>query len=345
MKQAYLDDCPDYLSGFLLNLKIVRDRADRTEEAYYIDIRTFLRYLKIQHCNVPPDTDYHEIKIADVPVSYLAKFTLLDAYQYLRWLKDTRDNATATRARKASALKQFYHYLHKKAQLIEQNPLVDLELPRVKNKLPKHLSLEQSLELLRNVHSKYPERDYCILTLFLNCGMRLSELVGINLGDFSRENRTLRLFGKGSKERIVYVNDACIEAIDAYLKVRGELLSTTQESTNPVQEALFCSRNRKRISRRRVQEIVENSLSAAGLGNLGVTTHKLRHTAATLMYQHGGVDPLVLKEILGHKSIATTEIYTHLSDENLKKAADSSPLSHVKNMSNNSDSKPETPKK
>ncbi len=320
MKAEYMDDCPEYVRDFLLNLKLIRDRADRTEEAYYIDIRTFLRYLKIKNKLVDPNTSFSSITIKDVPFSYLEKFTLFDAYEYMNYLKESRDNSTATRARKTSALKQLSSYLHNKAKLLEKNPLEDLELPRIKNKLPKYLSLEQSIELLKNIDSKHKSRDYCIICLFLNCGMRLSELVGLNIADYSKESRTLRLFGKGSKERIVYLNDSCIEAVEAYLKERPKNAKD--------KDALFISRQLNRINKRRVQAIVEEMLKKAGLSNLGVTTHKLRHTAATLMYQHGGVDPLVLKEVLGHKSIATTEIYTHLSNENLKRAAEASPLAN-----------------
>lgn len=316
MKKEYLEDCPDYLESFLVNLKVVKDRADRTEEAYYIDLRTFLRYLKLKNNLADVNSDWHEIKIKDIPLTIIKSFTLNDAYQYLRFLKDERGNSTASRARKTSALKQFYIYLHKKAKLIDENPLIDLELPRVKNKLPKYLSLEESLSLLQNIDSKFKERDYCIILLFLNCGMRLSELVGLNLNDFSKDNRSLRLFGKGSKERIVFLNDLCIDAIDDYLRVRPSVDSS----------AMFLSANKTRISKRRVQQIVEESLKRSGLGNLGITTHKLRHTAATIMYQHGNVDTLVLRDILGHKSIATTEIYTHLADDNLRKAAENNPI-------------------
>lgn len=272
--------------------------------------------MKLKNNLADVNSDWHEIKIKDIPLTIIKSFTLNDAYQYLRFLKDERGNSTASRARKTSALKQFYTYLHKKAKLIDENPLIDLELPRVKNKLPKYLSLEESLSLLQNIDSKFKERDYCIILLFLNCGMRLSELVGLNLNDFSKDNRSLRLFGKGSKERIVFLNDLCIDAIDDYLRVRPPVDSS----------AMFLSANKTRISKRRVQQIVEESLKRSGLGNLGITTHKLRHTAATIMYQHGNVDTLVLRDILGHKSIATTEIYTHLADDNLRKAAENNPI-------------------
>ncbi len=329
MKKEYMDDCPVYLKEFLMNLRLVRNRADRTEEAYYIDLRTFLRYLKRVNGDVSDEALDDEIKIADVPISYIQKFTLFDAYQYLNYLKEMRDNSTATRARKTSALKQFFVFLHKKANLISENPLNELERPQIKNKLPKYLSLEDSKKLLGSaMDGSFSERNYCILTLFLNCGMRLSELVGIDVKDYNKETRTLRLFGKGSKERIVYLNDACLEAIEIY---------ETYKSSNEIKGTpLFLSSRGTRISKRRVQQIVEESLKNAGLANTGVTTHKLRHTAATLMYQYGNVDPLVLKEVLGHKSIATTEIYTHLSNDSVKTAIESSPLSdmNVNNLTN-----------
>ncbi len=320
MKQEYYDDCPYYLEDFLTNIKIIKNRADRTEEAYYLDIRSFLRYLKLKHRDVPDNTDWETIRIDDVPIEYIENFSLNDAHVYLRFLKDKRQNATATRARKCSALKQFYHYLHKIAKQIEDDPMVDLELPVVKNKLPKFLSLEDSNKLLDSIDSKNKERDYCIILLFLNCGMRLSELVALNFSDYSRDNRTLRLFGKGSKERIIYLNEGCIEALDDYIE------NHRPKETAKDKNAIFLSANKTRINKRRVQQIVEESLAKAGLSNLGITTHKLRHTAATLMYQYGGVDTLVLKEQLGHKSVGTTEIYTHLSNDNLRAAANANPL-------------------
>ena len=324
MNNKYKDDCPEYVLEFLFYLKVVKGRGERTVEAYYIDIRTFLRYLKLINNLVDKETPFEKISIKDVPIDILKKFTLNDAYEYLYYTSNDRANSTATRARKTSALKQLFSYLHKKAGLLSSNPLTELEIPGIKHKLPKFLSLEDSIELLSSVSGTDSERNYCILTLFLNCGMRLSELVGINIGDINFEARTLKLLGKGNKERIVYLNDACIDALNTYLKVR--------KSTPKQPNALFLSKQYSRISKRRVQQIVEESLKVAGLSQTGVTTHKLRHTAATLMYQHGNVDPLVLKEVLGHKSIATTEIYTHLSNENIKNAAESSPLANVKKI-------------
>ena len=324
MKQKYRDDCPQYLEDFLTYMKVIQDRAERTEEAYYIDLRTFLRYLKLKNRLCDPAVEWGDIKIGDVPFELVQRFTLNEAHQYLYYLRSDRGNSTATRARKASALKRFFNYLHLKAEpqfRLSENPVENLDLPRVKNKQPRFLTLEQSLQMLRSIDSKNRERDYCMICLFLNCGMRLSELVGLNIIDYSEENRTLRLFGKGSKERIVYLNNACIDALNEYLVLRRAV--TTEE------KAMFLSSRGSRITRRRVQQIVEEMLTRAGLSNLGITTHKLRHTAATLMYQHGGVDTLVLRDVLGHKSIATTEIYTHLTSENLRQAAESSPLANV----------------
>jgi len=324
LNSNFNDDCPSYLSDFLFHLKVVKARSERTVEAYFIDIRTFLRYLKLSNRLVPPETELSEISINDVSIELLQNFTLNNAYEFLYYASSDLENSTTTRARKTSALKQFFIFLHKKSALITTNPLAELEIPTIKSKLPKYLSLENSKDLLNHIDGVFAERNYCILTFFLNCGMRLSELVGLNRRDISKENSTIRLLGKGNKERIIYLNDACLSALNSYLEVRPEV------SNEP--NALFLSKRSTRISKRRVQQIVEESLFSAGLDNKGITTHKLRHTAATLMYQHGNVDTLVLKEILGHKSIATTEIYTHLSNDNMKKAAESSPLANVKKI-------------
>ena len=333
MNRDYLNDCPEYLADYLTYMQLVKGRGDRTVEAYYIDLRPFLRYLLIDHGEIDPNkVPFEEINISGVPFEYVRKVRLIDAYNYLKWLADERDNSVKTRARKTSAIKQFYSYLHLKKGLIDNDPMVQLELPKLPKTLPKYLSLEDAQKLLASIESDHYERDYCMITLFLNCGMRLSELCGLNKGDFSFENGTLRLFGKGAKERIVYMNSACVEALKAYMPIRDSV--QTQE------KALFLSNRGTRISRRRTQEIVEESLKKAGLSNLGITTHKLRHTAATLMYQYGNVDTLVLKDILGHESLATTEIYTHLSSENLRDAANANPLAgqHAKKRRKKKDS-------
>lgn len=315
MRSEYENDCPEYLKNFLIYLTVVKDRTERTEEAYYVDLKTFLRYLRLKN-KIDEKKDWSEICIFDTPFDLVKNFTLNDAYIYLKWLRDVRHNETASRARKTTALKEFYSYLTVKAKLLDTDPLTELEMPKVKNKLPKYLTLEQSRQLVDSIDSKHFERDYCIITLFLNCGMRLSELCGLDIKDISFENETVRLFGKGRKERIVYLNQNCITALLNHLEKR--------KAVNVGIDALFLSSRNERISKRRVQQIVEESLKKAGLANIGISTHKLRHTAATLMYQNG-VDTLVLKDVLGHQSIATTEIYTHISSENLKNAANSIP--------------------
>ena len=312
--------CPEYLSDFLQHIIIIENRSIRTQEAYYTDLIYFLRYLLLIHNDISDDTDWENVEVKSVPFSYVKEFTLKDAYEYMTWLKTERNNEAAARSRKGSSLKHFYSYLYNKVCLLESNPMETLELPRVKHALPKYLSLEEAQKLLQSIETNNTERDYCIITLFLNCGMRLSELCGINMKDISFDNRTVRLLGKGNKERIVALNDSCISAINAYLPYRAQFAEKIKS------DALFFSRKYNRISKRRVQEIVEECINKAGLSNTGVTTHKLRHTAATLMYQYGDVDPLVLKNILGHSNLNTTEIYTHLVDNNVREAVDSNPL-------------------
>ncbi|MCI8441877.1 MAG: tyrosine-type recombinase/integrase [Provencibacterium sp.] len=298
----------------------IRGRSARTVEAYHVDLRLYLRYLKYHKvCHAHSDIPLEEQPITDLPDEVICSVTLSDIYAFLNYTLSERGNIASVRARKVSALRSFYKYLVSKTQLLEENPLELLEMPSIKRAVPRFLSLDESLELLRNLpQGKNYERDYCILTLFLNCGMRLSELCGINLQDI-REN-TLRLLGKGNKERIVYLNDACLSAIERYKKVRKP------SAKDP--NALFVSGQGQRLSPRRVEQIVESGLSSSNLDGRGYSPHKLRHTAATLMYQHGGVDIRVLKEILGHANLSTTEIYTHVSDKQLERASSLSPLAN-----------------
>lgn len=321
------NDCPYYLRDFLTYMSVVKGRTARTVDSYYSDLSIFLRYLKLRNNLVDADTPFDEIVFSDVPLSLIESFSVLGAYEYLSYLATERNNSASSRARRTTSLKTFYNYLFSKASLIKSNPLTELERPKESKTLPKYLELDQSVKLLGEIDSKNQERDFCIITLFLNCGMRLSELVGLNIADYSESARTLRVFGKGQKERIIYINDACISALNAYLAVRPK------SEIEP--NAIFLSSHANhlsRLTRRRVQRIVEDQLKRAGLGNLGLSTHKLRHTAATLMYEYGGVDPMVLKDVLGHASVATTQIYTHLSDKDRRKAAENSPLANVKNL-------------
>ena len=312
-------DAPKPLRDFLFYMLTIRGRSPRTVNAYYTDLRTFMRYLKMKRNRLE---DEGGVCISDVDVEMLAGVTLSDVYDFLNYTVVERENNAKTRARKVSSLRVFFNYLTVKEMVLEENPVKNLELPSIKKSLPKYLTLEESMELMAAVESKFPRRDYCILTLFLNCGMRLSELVGLNLSDI-REN-TVRILGKGNKERIIYLNDACLFALEEHYRERATLQRAAK--TN----ALFLSSRGSRITPRRVEQIVAMCLKAAGLDGKGYSPHKLRHTAATLLYQHGQVDIRVLKEILGHANLATTELYTHVSNKQIEHAASKSPLAAVK---------------
>lgn len=324
MKHDILLSCPPIIRDFLTYNEVIKGKSSKSVDEYYLDLQTFFRYLLIIRGKVDQKTPFEEIDISCVDAELIRTVTISDLYAFIVYCKDERGNNAATRARKTSTLRIFFKYLTSQIHLLENNPAEMLESPKVKAGLPKHLSIEDSLELLSVVDGPNKERDYCILTLFLNCGMRLSELCGLNLSDIHSDG-TLRLLGKGNKERIVYINDACDEAIKAYLAVRPNDGIEFGD-----RNALFISRNKRRLSNKTVQHIVKTYLEKAGLGGQGYSTHKLRHTAATLMYQHGNVDIRVLKDILGHSNLGTTQIYTHISDTQIKNAIDSNPLSNVK---------------
>ena len=327
MKHEILLSCPPIIRDFLTYNETIKGKSSKSVDEYYLDLQTFFRYLLLVRGKVDKKSNFEEIDISTVDAELISTVTISDLYAFIVFCKDERGNNAATRARKTSTLRIFFKYLTSQIHLLETNPAEMLESPKVKNALPKHLSLEDSIELLSSVDGPNKERDYCILTLFLNCGMRLSELCGLNLSDI-RSDGTMRLLGKGNKERIVYINDACDAAIKAYLTVRpNDAINYADRN------ALFISRNKKRISNKTVQHIVKTYLEKAGLGGQGYSTHKLRHTAATLMYQHGDVDIRVLKDILGHSNLGTTQIYTHISNSQIKNAIDSNPLSNVKKKS------------
>lgn len=322
MNKYNVPENPDFLNEYLIHLKLVKLLSERTIEEYYFDIRLFLKY----YCMTRSDTT-NEIDLVDIsrfPLADLKKITVSDIYSFIFYTSDERNNSDKARYRKISSLRSFFKYLEKVAHLVDRDPCKDLDVPVPKAALPKFLSLNESLRLLEASDSSDSERDYCIITIFLNCGIRLSELVGINISDIDFYENRMKVLGKGNKERMVYLNSACIDALNKYLEVRKNIKKAAAEP------ALFISNQNKRISKRRVQQIVENTLESAGLDGKGITTHKLRHTAATLMYQYGDADVLTLKELLGHASVSTTEIYTHLSNESVRNAVESNPLSKVK---------------
>lgn len=324
MKHEILLSCPAIIRDFLTYNETIKGKSSRSIEEYYTDLRTFFRYILTIRGMVPKDIEFSEISIENVDIALIKTITISDLYAFIVFCKNERDNGTSTRARKISTLRIFFKYLSLQTHQIETNPAEMLESPKLKSSLPIHLTLEDSIELLNSVDGANKERDYCILVLFLNCGIRLSELCGLNLSDIRSDN-SMRVVGKGNKERIIYLNSSCVEAIQAYMAVRPND-SIHFEDRN----ALFISRNHRRISNKTVQHIVKSYIEKAGLEGKGLSTHKLRHTAATLMYQHGNVDVRVLKEILGHSNLNTTQIYTHVSDEQARKAINSNPLSSVK---------------
>ena len=322
----FSEEASELLKDFLYYMQTIKGRSPSTVDEYYNDLRTFFRFIKIRKGLVSADTPYQDIPVDDVDLKLASSVTLTDGYEFMNFLQRERHNDKAARARKTTSIKSFYNYITNRKHLLDNDPLKDLERPnaREKNPLPKYLTLEQSIELLNAVDGPFKERDYCILTFFLNCGMRLAELVAMNYNDI-RSDHTVQIIGKGSKKRIIYLNDACVSAFEEYMKVRPV------DGVNAKDKyALFLSKQKKRISREMVQKIVYKYLERIGLDSQGYSVHKLRHTAATLMYQHGNVDIRVLKDVLGHESLSTTEIYTHLDSRQIEAAAKSNPLSKVK---------------
>lgn len=322
MNYDNLMTAPPVIRDFLTYNETIRGKSARSVDEYYLDLQTFFRYILMSRGKADSE-DFEKISIKDVDIELIKTVTMSDIYAFLVYCKNERGNNTATRARKISTLRIFFKFLTVQTRQLETNPTELLESPKIKQSLPKHLTLDDSLNLLGCVDGAYKERDYCILVFFLNCGMRLSELCGINLSDISSDG-ALKLLGKGNKERTVYLNDSCKQALEAYLKVRP-----CEGLRGDARDALFVSRNGNRISTKTVQYTVKKYLDKAGLSGRGLSTHKLRHTAATLMYQYGNVDIRVLKDILGHSNLGTTQIYTHVSDSQVKSAIDANPLSEV----------------
>ena len=327
----YREDSPQILCDFLSYHETIKAHSQKTVDEYYLDLRNFLRYLKRSRDHSLCDLSLDQISILDIDIDLIRTITLTDIYGYLSYL--SRDRAqqhnsantdyglsATTRARKIATLRSFFNYLTTKVHLLDNNPTKDLDTPKAKKSLPKYLTFDESVELLENVDGANVERDYCIITFFLNCGLRISELIGLDMS--SIQGDALRVLGKGSKTRIVYLNDACKDALERYLEVRRPI-------TGKDAQALFLSSRNQRISRSTVHALVKKHISNAGLDSTEYSSHKLRHTAATLMLQNG-VDVKAVQEVLGHEHLNTTEIYTHIDNDSLRIAAKANPLSRVK---------------
>ena len=319
-------DTPEILRQFLAYHETIKGQSPKTIDEYHLDLRMFLRFLVLMRSEMPIDTDLETISVRRVDVEFLRSVTTNDIFDFLSYLareRRTQDGSglgASARARKLSAIKSFFKYLTTRTKLLDENPAQDIEYPRMRRALPKYLTLEESRRLLAAVDGPNRARDYAILMLFLNCGIRRSELVGLNLTDVYEDR--IRVVGKGNKERIVYMGSSCRKAIDRYLDERKQIVLTDNK-------ALFGSRDKNRISVSAVHRLVKKHLLESGLDASQFSAHKLRHTAATLMLANG-VDLKTLQEVLGHENLNTTQIYTHIENTDKKIAAEANPLSKLK---------------
>jgi len=315
---------PEFLNSFLDYTSTILNKSPNSIKEYNYDLTTFLRFIKI-HFKLTSEQELKNITIKDISIDVIKKIKLNDIHSFLFFLKENFRSKPATLARKVSSIRIFFNYLCQKANILEINPAQNLETPKLDKRLPKYLSLDESKKLLTTTseESRNKERDYAIITLFLNCGMRLSELVGINVKDINFSECKLNVIGKGNKERTIYLNKSCINSINDYLKIRPK-----DGIKYNSKDALFLSERRERISNRTVQYVVKQELQKSGLDTNKYSVHKLRHTAATLMYQYGNVDIRALQELLGHESIATTQIYTHVDNAQVRNAIESNPLAN-----------------
>lgn len=318
---------PEFLNSFLDYSITILNKSPNSIKEYNYDLANFLKFIKIEY-KLTDEKDYSKIDIADLSIDIIKKITLEDIHKYISYMATELRSKPATRARKVSTIRVFFKYLAVKANLIDVNPAQNLETPKLGKRIPKYLSLDESkrlLEVAGSEENRNAERDYAIITLFLNCGMRLSELVNINIKDITFSECKLNVIGKGNKERTIYLNNACVSALKKYLEVRPK-----EAIKYDSKDALFLSERRERISNRTVQLIVKKELFKAGLDVNKYSVHKLRHTAATLMYQYGNVDIRALQELLGHESISTTEIYTHVDNSQIRSAVENNPLANIK---------------
>ena len=332
----YRIDAPPIIRDFLVYHETIQGHSKKTVDEYYLDLRNFFRFMKFERRLIPPNTPMETIQIDDINLDLAKSVTLTDIYAYMNYL--SRDRLThqnspdspvglsaAARARKVATIRSFYKYLTTKAKLITENPVQDLDSPRLKKTLPHYLNLNESLDLLDSVKGENQIRDYCILTLFLNCGLRISELIDLNLNDIRGDQ--MRVRGKGNKERILFLNEGCLSALEDWMTERNTLTLIDQKG-------LFVTpRRRCRIGRAAVHKLVKKHIATAGLDSTLYSSHKLRHTAATLMLQNG-VDVRTLQEVLGHDHLNTTQIYTHVDNDDLRTAARANPLAKVRKKTN-----------
>lgn len=320
---------PELLREFASYKQTIQGCSPKTVTEYLTDLRMFCRYLIVKRAGQKPSDELlKETPFSHLDIDFFASVTTVEIYEFLYYAGEGRGNANCAKSRKLCAVRMFYKYLTVKRGLLENSPAANIESPKQKRTLPKHLSVDESVALLTAVQedtsSETRPRDYAILTLFLNCGFRLSELAGISFSDLDPQLRSVRVTGKGAKERIVYFNDACRDALTSYIPIRRAMVPKPGDK-----DALFLSSQGRRISVKTVQWMVKKYLTAAGLEYKHYSTHKLRHTAATLMYQTGRVDIRVLKDILGHEQLTTTQIYTHVSDKGMEDAMAENPLAAV----------------
>ena len=315
-------DCPQILRDFLTYHETIKGQSQLTISEYHLDLRMFLRFIKLMRNDMPIDTDLNDIPIKDIDIQFIKDITSSDVFDFLSYLaadRSVRGITPVSRARKLSSIKSFFKYLTLRTRQLSENPVAELEYPKVRKSLPRYLKLDQAEALLKSVSGPNQKRDYAILMLFLNCGIRRSELVSLNLSDVYEDR--IRVIGKGNKERTVYFGIACRKALDLYLVERNKIFLSDNR-------ALFGSRDKNRISVSAVHRLVKKHILAAGLDETQFSAHKLRHTAATMMLS-GGVDVKTVQEVLGHENLNTTQIYTHIESTELKIAAEANPLSKL----------------
>lgn len=325
MKQGTkYSDVPKILRDYLNFMTVIKGKSENTVKEYYYDLRMFLKFIFAMD-NGLDLKNLNSVSLENFNENLLTEITLSDLYEFMAYVNNEKSSNDNYRARKVSSLKSFFKYLHIKTNFIKNNPAEYLDSPKIKKRMPRYLTLSQSIDFLKAIDGKNKQRDLAIFVIFLNCGLRLSELVGINLKNIDFEKRTLRVIGKGNKERIVFLNDLCIDAINSYMAVRPNDIVKHEHK-----DALFISSQGNRISNRMVEILAKKYFEAAGLDYELYSPHKLRHTAATLMYKDGNVDIRTLQELLGHASLSTTQIYTHIASDDLKDAANKNPLANLK---------------